>query len=108
MQNVRPDMLFSFAGENSHADEGTPSLNTPGFRSAGPMIAIEDELAAEVVESISTHDVIKFWPWVQQVMSPRTHKMRAILTTDFGDKTPLTVSPQLPLEIAMQLFKRMG
>jgi len=34
------------------------------------------------------NDVLKLWPWVNQ--------------------TPLTVSPQLPLEIVMQLFRRMG
>lgn len=68
MQNVRPDTLCSFAGDDAHGDEGVPSLGTPGLRSAGPMVAIEDELSAEVVESTSTHDVIKFWPWVQQVM----------------------------------------
>ncbi|KAF9786964.1 Cl-channel protein [Thelephora terrestris] len=88
VQHVRQDVMCSFAAEDPHAEEDVPSLSTPGIRSAGPMVAIEDELSAEVVESTSTRDVIKFWPWVQQ--------------------TPLTVSPQLPLEIAMQLFKRMG
>jgi len=87
-QGIRPDALCLFAGEDPHADGDIPSLGTPGLRSVGPMVAIEDELSEEVVESTSTHDVVKFWPWVQQ--------------------TPLTVSPRLPLEIAMQLFKRMG
>lgn len=67
MQDVRPDTLCSFAGDDAHADEDVPSLSTPGLRSAGPMVAIEDELSAEVVESTSTRGVIKFWPWVQQV-----------------------------------------
>ena len=31
-----------------------------------------------------------------------------LLTTGYSGQTPLTVSPQLPLEIVMQLFKRMG
>lgn len=64
VQDIRPDTPFSFAG-----DEGVAGLNTPGFRSVGPIIGIEDELSAEVVESTSTGDVVKFWPWVQQVKS---------------------------------------
>lgn len=106
MQDIRLDTLCSFAGEDPHADEDMPSLGTPGIRSVGPMVAIEDELSAEVVESTSTHDVIKFWPWVQQVMLPHSYKTWAILIV--ANQTPLTVSPRLPLEIAMQLFKRMG
>lgn len=69
VQHVRQDTLCSFAAEDPQAEEGVPSLSTPGLRSAGPMVAIEDELSAEVVESTSTHDVIKFWPWVQQVVA---------------------------------------
>lgn len=75
MQRVRPDTLCSFAAEDPHAEEDVPSLSTPGLRSAGPMIAIEDELSAEVVGSTSTHGVIKFWPWVQQVTSIQPCKM---------------------------------
>ena len=72
VQDIGPDMLCSFAGDDAHADEDMPSLSMPGIRSAGPMVAIEDELSAEIVESISTHDVIRFWPWVQQVVSSQS------------------------------------
>lgn len=81
VQDIRPDTLCSFAAEDPHADEDIPSLSTPGLRSAGPMVAIEDELSAEVVESTSTQDVIKFWPWVQEVIS-QTYKMGVVLTID--------------------------
>lgn len=74
-EQVRPDTLCLFATEDPEAEEDLPSLITPGLRSAGPMVAIEDELSAEVVESTSTHDVIKFWPWVQQVRSTRSCDM---------------------------------
>lgn len=69
MRDLRPDTLCSFAAGGPHTEEDVPSLSAPGLRSAGPMVAIEDALSAGVVESISTDDVIKFWPWVQQVMS---------------------------------------
>lgn len=75
LQHVRPDTLCSFAAEDPHAEGEVPSLSTPGLRSAGPIVAIEDELSAEVVESTSTHGVIKFWPWVQQVMSTQPCRM---------------------------------
>ena len=84
MQDVRPDTLCSFAGDDAHANEDVPSLSTPGLRSAGPMVAIEDELSAEVVESTSTRDVIKFWPWVQQVMSPQSCRAGVALTVGLG------------------------
>lgn len=87
MQDIRPDTLFSFAGEDAHPEEGVASINAPGFRSVGPIIAIEDELSAEVVESTSTRDVIKFWPWVQQVMW-QTYDAKAVLTADSGATRP--------------------
>ena len=88
VQDIRPDTLCSFAGEDLQANEDIPSLSTPGLRSVGPMVAIEDELSEEVVESTSTHDVIKFWPWVQQVMLPRSYKTRAVLTVDLVATRP--------------------
>ena len=80
VQHIRQDTLCSFAAEDPHAEEDVPSLSTPGLRSAGPMVSIEDELSAEVVESTSTRDVIKFWPWVQQVMSPQWSRISVVFT----------------------------
>ncbi|KAH9929594.1 Cl-channel protein [Epithele typhae] len=55
---------------------------------AGPALGIDEDISMEIMETTATPDVLKLWPWVNQ--------------------TPLTVSPQLPLEVVMQLFKRMG
>ncbi|KAF8893437.1 Cl-channel protein [Infundibulicybe gibba] len=49
---------------------------------------LEDDASAGFFEEGATTQGLRFWPWVNQ--------------------TPMTVSPQLPLEIVMQLFKRMG
>ncbi|KAG6813134.1 hypothetical protein H0H92_013758 [Tricholoma furcatifolium] len=50
---------------------------------------VEEEAAGtSFFESALSHGGLRFWPWVNQ--------------------TPITVSPELPLEIVMQLFKRMG
>ncbi|TFK44275.1 Cl-channel protein [Crucibulum laeve] len=54
----------------------------------GASFGLEEEVSEEFFEITTSDEGLKFWPWVNQ--------------------TPMTVSPQLPLEIVMQLFKRMG
>ncbi|KAF8070810.1 Cl-channel protein [Lyophyllum atratum] len=55
----------------------------------GASFGIEEEAASTgFFESAMSDGGLRFWPWVNQ--------------------TPMTVSPELPLEIVMQLFKRMG
>ncbi|KAK7473207.1 glycerol ethanol, ferric requiring protein [Stygiomarasmius scandens] len=65
---------------------------TPDDRNHDPSgpneVGVEEELAEQIFESNGGNDKLDFWPWV--------------------NKTPMTVSPQLPLEIVMQLFKKMG
>ncbi|KAL5523651.1 hypothetical protein ACEPAG_7824 [Sanghuangporus baumii] len=53
-----------------------------------PAIASDDETFSRVIYQHASAEKLELWPWV--------------------NRTPLTVSPQLPLEIVMQLFKRMG
>ncbi|KAL4073717.1 chloride channel [Scleroderma citrinum] len=55
---------------------------------SGSALGAEEEVAAELLETTASNDVLKLWPWVNQ--------------------TPLTVPSRFPLEIVMQLFKRMG
>ncbi|KAG6900728.1 hypothetical protein C0993_003754 [Termitomyces sp. T159_Od127] len=50
---------------------------------------IEEEAGTSFFESALSEGGLRFWPWV-------------------SSKTPITVSPELSLEIVMQLFKRMG
>ncbi|KAA1471841.1 voltage-gated chloride channel [Dentipellis sp. KUC8613] len=51
-------------------------------------IGIDEDVSANILHATATPGVLKIWPWVNQ--------------------TPLTVLSRLPLEIVMQLFKRMG
>ena len=83
LQDVRTNTPVSFAPD-------TEDLEEAGFAgvAAGPAVGLDEDISLDIMESTATQDVLKLWPWVNQ--------------------TPLTVSPQLPLEIAMQLFKRMG
>ncbi|KJA27826.1 hypothetical protein HYPSUDRAFT_34980 [Hypholoma sublateritium FD-334 SS-4] len=48
----------------------------------------EDDEPEEYFAPTTAGEGIQFWPWV--------------------NKTPMTVSPEVPLEIVMQIFKRMG
>jgi len=78
--DISPDKPCSFMCDTT--DHGVPGL------SPGTAIGVEEDVAGEIIETTVSSDILKFWPWVNQ--------------------TPLTVSPQLPLEIVMQLFKSMG
>ncbi|KAI0305401.1 voltage-gated chloride channel [Multifurca ochricompacta] len=51
-------------------------------------ISIEEDMESNVLYSVSSPGILKLWPWVNQM--------------------PLTVSSKVPLEVVMQLFKRMG
>ncbi|KAJ3555645.1 hypothetical protein NM688_g2466 [Phlebia brevispora] len=82
-QGVSRDTPCSFASEN----EGHDELEFSGI-ATGPGVGMDDDISLEIIENTATPEVLKLWPWVNQ--------------------TPLTVAPQLPLEIVMQLFKRMG
>ncbi|KAF8588706.1 Cl-channel protein [Ramaria rubella] len=78
-RDVSPQTFCSFTSETVEQDD--PTAGT------APALGIdEDELENMVQASVS--GAVNMSPWVNQ--------------------TPLTVSPQLPLEIVMQLFKRLG
>ncbi|KAJ7045994.1 Cl-channel protein [Mycena alexandri] len=82
-QDIVPDTLCLFK-----ADGGDGDLEDFDLGNA-LSVGIEEDFAETIFESTTSgQQQLKFWPWVNQ--------------------TPLTVSPQLPLEIVMQLFKRMG
>lgn len=51
-------------------------------------IGTDDDVSMDVLHAQASPDGLKLWPWV--------------------NRTPVTVASPLPLEIVMQLFKRMG
>ncbi|KAF9227018.1 Cl-channel protein [Gyrodon lividus] len=83
MGDVTPETPCSFSRQASDQEDFVLSGIT-----SGSALGAEEEVAVELLETTASNDVLKVWPWVNQ--------------------TPLTVSPRLPLEIVMQLFKRMG
>ncbi|KAF5380634.1 hypothetical protein D9615_004751 [Tricholomella constricta] len=78
MPGVEDDTRCLFAPHDPERDE-----------EHGASFGIEEEAASTgFFESALSEGGLRFWPWVNQ--------------------TPMTVSPELPLEIVMQLFKRLG
>ncbi|KAH9040179.1 voltage-gated chloride channel [Lactarius pseudohatsudake] len=51
-------------------------------------IGSDEDMESNVRYAVATPGILKLWPWVNQ--------------------TPLTVSSKMPLEVVMQVFKRMG
>ncbi|KAH0828174.1 chloride channel [Lanmaoa asiatica] len=78
-----PETSCSFSRQVSDQEDFVLSGVT-----SGSALGAEEDVAVELLETTASNDVLKLWPWVNQ--------------------TPFTVSPRLPLEIVMQLFKRMG
>ncbi|RDB25505.1 hypothetical protein Hypma_007512 [Hypsizygus marmoreus] len=74
-------------GENTHCLFAPRDPDVDQDHGASFGIA-EEAAPTGFIEMSLSEDGLRFWPWVNQ--------------------TPMTVSPELPLEIVMQLFKRMG
>ncbi|KAF8236060.1 Cl-channel protein [Tricholoma matsutake] len=80
LQDIGGETSCSFSACESGSEDG-------GLPPHGPSLGTE-EVSTAFFEPTSLDHGLKFWPWINQ--------------------TPMTVSPQLPLEIVMQLFKRIG
>ncbi|PCH36055.1 Cl-channel protein [Wolfiporia cocos MD-104 SS10] len=87
VQDISPDTPCSFLPDEGDQNHASLRVDIPGI-AAGPAVGVDDDISMEIIETIAIPNVLKFWPWV--------------------NRTPLTVAPQLPLEVVMQLFKRMG
>lgn len=84
MGDITPETECSFDRQSSEDQDDHVLSNV----ASGSALGAEEEVAAELLETTTSNNVLKLWPWVNQ--------------------TPLTVPMRLPLEIVMQLFKRMG
>lgn len=100
-RDVFPETLCTFTAES--VEEGV--IRDP-FTGTEPALGIDEDEAENIVETSTPESVINMWPWINQV------RLSIYFNTGWLDhtrsQTPLTVSPQLPLEMGMQLFKRMG
>ena len=66
-------------------------------------------MESNVRYAVAVPGILKLWPWVNQVRSLITrHNVVAFSSLLHTHQTPLSVSSKMPLEVVMQLFKRMG
>jgi chloride channel 3/4/5 len=69
-------------------DQGVPGLSDS---IPGPAIGIEEDVAEEIIGTTVSSDILKFWPWVNQVLHSIAESLVMLLTLCFTD-TPYSVS----------------
>lgn len=62
VQDVRPNTPVSFASDSEDHEE----VELSGI-AAGPAVGIDEDISMEIMETTATPDVLKMWPWVNQV-----------------------------------------
>ena len=70
--DISPDTLCSFMRDIT--EQGVPGLSDS---SPGPAIGIEEDVAEEIIVTTASSDILKFWPWVNQVL----HSIAEFLVT---------------------------
>jgi chloride channel 3/4/5 len=109
MGTVTPDTLCSFVADANSAEMSElPGEDELLADVSGPAIGIEEGVSMGIIRTTSSSAGISLWPWVNQVDDITIPYEEYVKSNLLLLQTPLTVTPQLPLEIVMQLFKRMG
>ena len=67
MQDIRPDTPVSFASDS----EDQAEVEFSGV-AAAPAVGIDEDISMEIMETTATPDVLKLWPWVNQVLDEST------------------------------------
>ncbi len=95
MRDFTPDTTCSFSPD---------PLEQPDARWSA--VGNDEDTEANVLYAVASPGILKLWPWVNQV----GHRLQQIslFCLQNANQTPLTVTSKLPLEVVMQLFKRMG
>jgi hypothetical protein len=95
IRNLTPDTLCTFSPDPSEQQDAR-----------WLSIDNDEDMETNVLYAVASPGVLKLWPWVNQVCYLLQHNVTLFLTN--ANQTPLTVTSKLPLEVVMQLFKRMG
>ena len=98
VDNLQPDTLCSFNPDPAEQPDARWSA-----------ICSDEDTESNVRYAVATPGILRLWPWVNQVrrLHPRLRSDNIFLSLHV-DQTPLTVSSKMPLEVVMQVFKRMG
>lgn len=94
MSDLTPDTLCTFSPDPSEQPDARWSA-----------VGNDEDMEANVLYAVATPGILKLWPWVNQVCHCLQHTSTFL---SHANQTPLTVTSKLPLEVVMQLFKRMG
>lgn len=65
MPDVTLDTPCSFAAETEDHDD----VDFSGM-GAAPGVGMDEAIAAEIIETTTSPDIVKLWPWVNQVREP--------------------------------------
>lgn len=107
-----PHTECSFAPPSAEETRERRGSSVNGFApsvqlTSGVAMGIEEGEVVELLETAAAHDaaVLRLWPWVNQVRSAVPCSRH---TDADGWQTPITVQPQMSLEIVEKLFRTMG
>ena len=62
IQDVRPDTPISFEADVEDLED----VDLAGV-AAAPAVGIDEDISMEIMETTAAPDVLKLWPWVNQV-----------------------------------------
>lgn len=62
VQDIRRDTPVTFTSDSEDQLEAEFSGMT-----AGPAVGIDEDISMEIMETTATPDILKVWPWVNQV-----------------------------------------
>ena len=62
MQDIHPYTPVSFEAD----DEDREEVEMGGV-TAGPAVGVDEDISTEIMETTATPDILKLWPWVNQV-----------------------------------------
>ncbi|KAJ3762260.1 Cl-channel protein [Lentinula raphanica] len=96
-------VLDKFRQTSGSLDPETPCLFGPPVDELVQGIE-EGEIPETLFERPDASSGVELWPWVNQIVRFLLIAFNCVAPL----QAPMTVSSQLPLEIVMQLFKRMG
>ena len=99
LADLQPDTLCSFSPDP--AEQPDPRWSA---------ICSDEDMALNLGYAVATPGIVRLWPWVNQVRHYTTPLRSDTRFSHYvhADQTPLTVSSKMPLEVVMQVFKRMG
>ena len=81
---MHPYMPVSFETDTEDREE----VEMAGVAAAGPAVGIDEDISMEIMETTATPDVLKLWPWVNQVRLHLPCPFDHFLSANFVSRLP--------------------